>query len=93
MLTIKQAAERLGLNPETVRAMAKSGALPCYRVGPRHGRIRINAEDCDRYLRACRVEPKPEARPATVKRPATAKYQYQVISPSPRPPRARRHAR
>lgn len=90
MLTIKQAAERLGLNVVTVRGMIRSKQLPCYRIGPKHGRIMVSEDDCERYLRSCRVEK--QEQPAPTERVPVTKYQYQVISPSPRHPRARRHA-
>jgi excisionase family DNA binding protein len=36
MLTVAEAADRLGRNPETVRRWIRSGRLPARRVGTRH---------------------------------------------------------
>jgi excisionase family DNA binding protein len=36
MLTVAEAADRLGRNPETVRRWIRSGRLPSHRVGARH---------------------------------------------------------
>jgi excisionase family DNA binding protein len=36
MLSVAQAADRLGRNPETVRRWIRSGRLPARRVGTRH---------------------------------------------------------
>lgn len=36
MLTVAEAADRLGRNPETVRRWIRSGRLPSRRVGARH---------------------------------------------------------
>jgi excisionase family DNA binding protein len=36
MLSVAQAADRLGRNPETVRRWIRSGRLPARRVGARH---------------------------------------------------------
>jgi excisionase family DNA binding protein len=42
MLTVAEAADRLGRNPETVRRWIRSGRLPARRVGTRHA---IDAHD------------------------------------------------
>jgi excisionase family DNA binding protein len=36
MLTVAQAADRIGRSPETVRRWIRSGKLPAKRVGTRH---------------------------------------------------------
>lgn len=36
MLTVAQAADRIGRNPETIRRWIRSGRLPAHRVGQRH---------------------------------------------------------
>jgi excisionase family DNA binding protein len=36
MLTVAQAADRVGRNPETIRRWIRSGRLPARRVGRRH---------------------------------------------------------
>lgn len=45
-LTVKQAAERRGVHPRTIRSWIERGHLRAERVGPRL--VRINAEDLDR---------------------------------------------
>lgn len=42
MLSVAEAADRLGRNPETVRRWIRSGRLPARRVGARHA-----IDDCD----------------------------------------------
>lgn len=44
-LSITNAAERFGLNPETLRQWVRKGALPHMRVGPNSGLIRVLATD------------------------------------------------
>ncbi|HEY4812203.1 MAG TPA: helix-turn-helix domain-containing protein [Solirubrobacteraceae bacterium] len=36
MLTVAEAADRVGKNPETIRRWIRSGRLPARRVGHRH---------------------------------------------------------
>ena len=50
---IKQVAEHLGLHPETVRIMARSGAFPnAYKTGTKHSHpIRIPWSDVEDYRR------------------------------------------
>jgi excisionase family DNA binding protein len=48
-ITIPQAAQRLGVEPRTVRRYIASGKLPAYRIGG-EGFIRINADDVERLL-------------------------------------------
>jgi len=43
-LTVKQAAERLGVSPKTIYAMVERGRLRCQRIGRA---IRINPRDLD----------------------------------------------
>lgn len=45
MLTVEQAAARLGVHPSTIRKMIKAGTLPHSRLGTA---IRIKAADLDR---------------------------------------------
>jgi predicted DNA-binding transcriptional regulator AlpA len=48
---IKQVAEHLGLHPETIRIMARSGAFPnAYKTGPKFNHpIRIPWSDVEDY--------------------------------------------
>jgi excisionase family DNA binding protein len=42
MLTVAEAADRVGRNPETIRRWIRSGRLPAQRLGKRHA---IEARD------------------------------------------------
>lgn len=52
-LTVEQVAERLGVNPSTVRYWVKSKGLPVVRLGRRCVRYRI--EDLDEWAAGHRV--------------------------------------
>lgn len=39
LITITEAAERIGVHPNTIRNWLKSGSLKGYRIGPRFIRI------------------------------------------------------
>ncbi|MFB3879841.1 MAG: helix-turn-helix domain-containing protein [Armatimonadota bacterium] len=41
LLTVREVAERLKLNPQTVRRWIRAGLLPASRVGRRQWRVRI----------------------------------------------------
>ncbi len=56
MLTVKQAAERLGVSPSTVYHLCAAKLLPHSRVGLGRGVIRIAEADLERYLAGRRVE-------------------------------------
>lgn len=57
-LTPEQAAERLHVNPETIRRMLRKGELPGFRVG----RVwRIASETIDRMQRGEDVKKKQDA--------------------------------
>lgn len=49
LISIAQAAERLGLSTDTVRRRIADGTLPARRVGPRT--IRLDARDVDALVR------------------------------------------
>lgn len=69
MLTVKQAAERLGVSATLVYELVADGALPCYRLGGRgrRGVIRFSEADLLAFLERRRVEHRPAdpARPDT----------------------------
>ncbi len=44
LLSVREAAARVGVDVNTVRLWIRKGAIRYYRVGP-YGTIRINAED------------------------------------------------
>lgn len=49
-LTVSEVADRLRLNPQTVRNWIDRGDLPAVRVGQR--RVRVRQSDLDRFLEA-----------------------------------------
>jgi excisionase family DNA binding protein len=52
MITVKQAAERLGLNPMTVRLMMQRHLIEYYKIGRA---VRIPASEIERILNQCRI--------------------------------------
>ena len=48
LLTVQDIADRLQVNPETVRRWAWSGELPMVRLGKKA--IRFNPADVDRFI-------------------------------------------
>ncbi len=52
LLRIKQAADILGVNPETLRRWDNEGRLPSIRIGSRRGvgDRRYKLEDIERYI-------------------------------------------
>jgi excisionase family DNA binding protein len=56
LLRVREAAGKLDLSASTIYDLIQKGALPCHRVGPKGGAIRISAEDLENYLRQCRRE-------------------------------------
>jgi excisionase family DNA binding protein len=55
VLTVNQAAERLGVCAQTVYALIEKGRLRCQRIGVGRGTIRIRPQD----LAGCLAEPEP----------------------------------
>ena len=60
-LSVKDAAEYLGLGVSAIYQMAASGELNHYRIGPRGGKIRFKASDLEEYLAKARRGPKAKA--------------------------------
>ena len=56
MLTMAEAAERLGTTHRFVRRLVNERRIAYLKLG-RH--VRISSEDLDAYLRQSRVEPRP----------------------------------
>lgn len=48
LLTMKEAADRLGISERTMRSVRASGALPVVRPSP--GRIAVTPEDLRQYI-------------------------------------------
>ena len=57
MLTVKQAAERLGVSPTTVYGLCQRRWLPHVRIGLGRGAVRIREEDLEEYVRGATVTP------------------------------------
>lgn len=64
MLTVPEAAERLGLAPPTVYGMISEGALPGFRFGRA---VRVDEDELEAWKESRRVTPAPPPPPA--KRP------------------------
>lgn len=52
MLSVLQAAERVGCSDDTIRAWIKSGRLPCRRIGVGRGHYRIDPADLERAMQS-----------------------------------------
>ena len=52
LLTVQQVAERLKVNPETVRRWLRSGQLRGYLLGGDRAGYRVAADDLDTFIRA-----------------------------------------
>lgn len=55
MITVKEAAQRLGLSDKTVYGMIEAGALPGYRFGRA---VRVDEDELQAWRECCRVRPK-----------------------------------
>ncbi len=56
MLSIREAALRLGISPDAVYELCRAGRLAHYRLGVHGGRLMIAEPDLAAYLESCRVE-------------------------------------
>ena len=56
MLTVGQAAARLGISIALIYQLCSSRKLPHIRLGCGRGTIRISESDLDAYVQAARVE-------------------------------------
>lgn len=75
MLSVREAAEALGVSETTVRALCSAGRLAHHRVGARgRGKIVIGAADVESFLAGCRVAPpsRPPVSPPPPAKPARA---------------------
>ena len=57
LLTVAQAAARLGLTPDCVYRLCRSNRIGHFRLGQKGGAIKLRPADVRRYLRSCLVEP------------------------------------
>jgi len=62
LLTVDQAAERLGTTPRFIRRLRTERRITIIKLG-KH--IRIDSNDLDAYIEAGRQEPRGGARPLT----------------------------
>jgi excisionase family DNA binding protein len=68
-MTIREAAGKLGLSPDSLYREVASGRLACARVGPSGRRIFVSDEDLADYLRRCRSSAAPShSTPAPARR-------------------------
>jgi excisionase family DNA binding protein len=51
LVDVKEAAKRLGVHAQTVRAMAREGSLPSVRIGEEGGALRFRSRSLDEYIR------------------------------------------
>ena len=54
MLTAKEAGALLRLSARAVYQLAKSGAIPCHRMGEKRGAVRFDPADVEAYRTSCR---------------------------------------
>ena len=69
LLTVAEVAAILRLDESSVYALAASGELPRYKVGPKNGGVRIAREDVDAYLTECRQSKNEDEEPQRAPRP------------------------
>ena len=64
MINVREAAQRLGLQPPTVYGLISEGTLPAYRFGTA---VRVDEDELEAWKQAQRVKPTPPKPP--IKRP------------------------
>jgi excisionase family DNA binding protein len=52
--TVAEVSSRLRISPSAVYELIHKGTLPCHRVGPRGGAIRVSDDDLEAYVHGCR---------------------------------------
>jgi excisionase family DNA binding protein len=78
VLSLREAAAKLGLSSRTVRRICAAGLLPLYRVSPR--RVVIREADLESYLQSVRVNPSNESQLSTPSRyPTTISAFYASV--------------
>ena len=63
LLTVDQAAERLGTSTRFIRRLTAEKRIPYVKLGGSH--VRIDEDDLDAFVAAGRVEPSPRQMPLT----------------------------
>lgn len=61
LLTVDQAAERLGVTPRFIRRLTSEKRIPYVKLGGSH--VRIEEEDLEAFVAAGRVEASPRQMP------------------------------
>ena len=69
LLTVAEVSGRLRISLSAAYELIQRGTLPCHRIGPRGGAIRVSLDDLESYLRQCRRETQPEERVTTRRTP------------------------
>jgi|SRR6185369_238262 len=75
LMTIRQAADQLGVCYNTIRNAIRSGRLPAFRFGERGGTYRIDPLALETFKSGCAI--KPQSR--SVRRRATAQTRFQEL--------------
>lgn len=57
-LSVKEAAESLGLSANSVYDLIAAGMLPCRRLGVKGGKIVIDKADVESYWESCKSQAK-----------------------------------
>ena len=60
LLSLREAAERLGLSAKTLRRLLDQREIPFYRVSKHR---KVAQQDLDAYLSKCRIDARPRAEP------------------------------
>ena len=61
LLTVSEVAQRLRVSASLVYRLVRQGLLPVVRVGLGQGRVRVLADDLDRYVSEHRETPEQSA--------------------------------
>jgi excisionase family DNA binding protein len=56
LFTVAEVASRLRISVSAVYELIQDSTLPCHRIGPRRGAIRVSGDDLAWYLQQCRHE-------------------------------------
>ena len=67
MLSVKQAAARLNISPQSIYSLIESGRLVAHRFGMGRGAIRVSEADLADFISSCRE--KRADKPNQVRRP------------------------